>query len=112
MKDVILLFKREKVNEEQKYFIILWINKAVTLLETLTDKLKDWRNELCDNVVTKAEQVCNESSVSITKRIRRKRTMPGEYADDSALTVRQEMRRSVIEIWTYCQLKFQAVSLK
>ena len=45
------------------------------------------------------------------KKDKKKRTMPGEYADDSALTVRQEMRRSLIEIWTNCQLKFQAVSL-
>ena len=67
-------------------------------METLTDKLKVWRNELCDNVISKAEQVCNEWGISITKRIRKKRTMPGEYADDSALTVQQEMQRSLIEI--------------
>ena len=72
--------------------------QALTLLEMLTDKLKVWRNELCDNVTTKAEQVSNEWGVSITKRIRRKRTMPREYAHDSALTVCQEMQPSLIEI--------------
>ena len=52
----------------------------------------------CDNVITKAEQVCNKWGVSITKRIRKKHMIPEDYADDSALTVQQEMRCSLMEI--------------
>ena len=77
--------------------------QALILLETLTDKLKVWRNELCDNVTTKAEQ-----AVSITKRIRRKRTMPREYAHDSALTVCQEMRRSITKSFVKLSVKISS----
>ena len=40
--------------------------QALTLLETLTGKLKVWRNESCNNVIIKAEQVRNEWGASIT----------------------------------------------
>lgn len=57
--------------------------------------MKVWRNELCNNAITKAEQVYNEWGISITKR---KHMMPGKYADDSALNIQQEMQHSLIEI--------------
>lgn len=72
--------------------------QALIQIQLLKDKIQEWRNDLCEKVIEDAEKICKEWGVSTTKRLRKKRMMPGESTSDTPLDDRQEMRRSLLEV--------------
>jgi hypothetical protein len=65
---------------------------------TLIDLIDDCKNELCARAISDAEVLCNEWCVTVSRRIKKIRSMPGENASDAGLSTQEEMHRSLREI--------------
>lgn len=100
---VLLLFWADilpTINKMQKMFQTVEISfeESLTLLETLQDHLKEWRANLSDSVILKAKKLCEEMGVTVEKRRRKIRKMPGELVDDAALDVYEKTKSFLVEI--------------
>lgn len=89
-----------KIDRTQKTLQIKGISFTYVLicLQSLQDKLSEWRENLPDDVVTKAAAKCEEWGVPTERRERKKRKMPGEIAEDVGLSWKDEVKRSIVEI--------------
>ena len=54
------------------------------------------RESLVADAAAKATDICEEVGIVIERRIRRRRRMPGEEAEDAGLTLEQELRREML----------------
>jgi hypothetical protein len=61
----------------------------------LIDLIDNWKNELCARAISDAEDLCNEWSVAVSRRIKKILSMPGENASDAGLSTQEEMHRSL-----------------
>jgi hypothetical protein len=52
----------------------------------------------CARAISDAEDLCNEWGVTVSRRIKKIRSMPGENASDAGLSTQEEMHRSLREI--------------
>jgi hypothetical protein len=64
----------------------------------LIDLIEKWKNELCARAISDAEDLCNEWGVSVCRRIKKIRSMPGENTSDAGFNTQEEMHRSLREI--------------
>jgi hypothetical protein len=64
----------------------------------LIDLIDNWRNEPCARAISDAEDLCNEWGVTVSRRIKEIRSMPGENASDAGLSTQEEIYRSPREI--------------
>ena len=55
------------------------------------------RESLVADAVAKATDICEEMGIATERRIRGRRRMPGEEADDGGLTLEQELRREMLD---------------
>uniref|UniRef100_A0A1B6DAI5 TTF-type domain-containing protein n=1 Tax=Clastoptera arizonana TaxID=38151 RepID=A0A1B6DAI5_9HEMI len=91
----------EEINITQKYLQVegLSLDKAVIKLKALKLFVLNNRDNLIDAAFEFATGKCEEMNIEIEKRGRRrlkKKTMPGEKADDEGLSFQQELRRSML----------------
>ena len=79
----------EEVNHTQKYLQIVGISfeKCVIKMRSLKIFLKDKRNEIVETALQFATNTCEGMDIPLVKRrsIRKKKTMPGEEAQDCLL---------------------------
>lgn len=91
----------EEVNAAQKYLQIagLSLEKCVVKLRYLLSFLRENRDELVDNAIRHATEMCQDMDISVERRGRRKKKkmMPGEEAEDAGLSLSQELRRAMFE---------------
>jgi hypothetical protein len=72
--------------------------QALNQLGTLIDLIDNWKNELCARAISDVEDLCNEWGVTVSRRIKKIRSMPGENASDAGLNAQEEMHHSLREI--------------
>lgn len=91
----------EEVDDAQKYLQIrgLCFEKAVFKMKSLKLFLKDRRDDLVEKALNFGKETCEEMGIPIIKRrnYRKKKTMPGEMADDEPLSIEKEIKRSMLE---------------
>lgn len=91
----------QEVNHTQKYLQIEGISfeKCVIKLRSLKLFLVQERSNIVKRAIAYATTICEEMGISIEKRgrIRKKKLMPGETAEDSGLTLKQEIERAMLE---------------
>jgi hypothetical protein len=73
-------------------------HQALNQLGTLIDLINNWKNELCARAISDAEDLCNEWGVTVSRRIKKIHSMPGENASDAGLSTQEEMYHSLREI--------------
>jgi hypothetical protein len=73
-------------------------HQALNQLRTLIDLINNWKNELRARAISDAEDLYNERGVTVSRRIGKIRSMPGENASDAGLSTQEEMHRSLREI--------------
>ena len=90
-------------------------------LEDCTHKIKAFitflnneRNALVKQCIEREIKICKEQEIPIEERpIRRKKRMPGEYAEDIVgLSVVEEIKRCMLEVWTVFGVKRKSVSME
>ena len=73
------------------------INDAA-MLAGLVNLLSSKADETIENAIDEASAYCDANAIPISKRVRRKKKMPGEEAEDSGLAAKAESRRMMVEI--------------
>ena len=63
----------------------------------LDDFLQRQRESLVADAVAKATYICEEMGIATERRIRRRRRLPGEEAEDGGLILEQELRREMLD---------------
>jgi hypothetical protein len=64
----------------------------------LIDLIDNWKNELCARAISDAAALCNEWGVTVSRQIKKIRSMLGENAFGAGLSTQEEMHRSLREI--------------
>jgi hypothetical protein len=72
--------------------------QTLNQLGTLTDLIDNWKNELCARTISDAEDLRNEWGVTVSRRIKKIRSMPGENASDAGVSTRGKVHRTLREI--------------
>ena len=62
-------------------------------LKSLETGLRSRRETICETALQTGKTKCEEWDITIEKRVRRKKRMPGEEAHDSGLTNSEELAR-------------------
>jgi hypothetical protein len=73
-------------------------HQALNQLGTLIDQIDYWKNEFCARANSDAEDLCNDWGVTMSRRIKKIRFMPGENASDAGLSAQKAIQRSLREI--------------
>jgi hypothetical protein len=73
-------------------------HQVLNQVETLIDQIDNWKNKLCVRAISDAEDLCNEWGVTVSRRIKKIRSMSGEIASDAGLSTQEEMHRSLRDI--------------
>ena len=68
-------------------------HEAAADIESLHINIDQTRDELCRDSVKKAKERCEVWGVAVERRIRRRRRMPGEVAEDAGLSAEEEIVR-------------------
>jgi hypothetical protein len=85
----------EKIKRVQKRLQDPTMNfkDAALDIESLENEFKKHRENLCRDAVETAKTKCAEWGIEVERRIRRRRRMPGELAQDSGLSAEEEIVR-------------------
>jgi SAM-dependent MidA family methyltransferase len=70
-------------------------HQTLKQLGNLIDLINNWKNELCARAINDAEDLCNEWGVTVSRRIKKIHSMPGENASDAGLSSQEEMLRTL-----------------
>ena len=73
------------------------LDKVVTKLDALKMFLHEERDQLVEQTIERALERSKEYEIPVERRIRRKKTMPGEQAQDEGLSLQEENKRAVLE---------------
>ena len=76
----------------------LGLDCCATKLGALVCYCQDERENVVKTAETKATSFCEENGIPIEKRVRRRKRMPGENADDVGLSLQMEVRREQLQI--------------
>ena len=87
----------EEVDLAQQYLQTkgVTLDKVVTKLEALKIVLHEKRDQLVGHAIERALEKSKEYEIPVERRIRRKKTMPGEQAQDKGL--QEENKRAVLK---------------
>ena len=94
---------------QQKNLVLI---QCVSKIPILDDFLQRQRESLVADTVAKAKDICEEMRITTEQRIRRKRRMPGEEADDAGFTLEEELRREMLDCLDSLSQEIHQVSAK
>lgn len=89
----------KEVNDTQIYLQTkgIGLDMCAAKMASLSQFLKEERERIVLEAETKTAQVCEQLSISIERRIRRKNRMPGEKCRDKGLSLQEEIRKELFE---------------
>ncbi|CAH2312268.1 zinc finger MYM-type 1-like [Pelobates cultripes] len=91
----------EEVNITQKYLqtVGLTLEKCIVKLQGLKAFLADQHSEIVEKAIGYSTTTCKEMDISMERRgrVKLRKTLPGEKANDAGLTLPEEMKRAMFE---------------